>query len=90
MMDPHQREQARLSLLRILSLNPTAYGMTVPLLRQYLRAEGSNLTPAEVEAELVYLEDKTFVTRPGKQISPENVCFRVTAAGRDYLATQGF
>ncbi len=90
MMDPHQREQARLSLLRILALNPTTYGVTVPLLRQYLRAEGSNLTPAEVESELLYLEDKGFVVRPVKEVSPENASFRVTAAGRDFTASQGF
>jgi len=42
-----------------------------------------------VRGELVYLLDKGLVTRVEKQLSPENKRWRITAAGRDFLAEQG-
>ena len=39
-----------------------------------------------VEEELAYLSDKKHVEKLPKEISPEVESFRVTAAGRDYLA----
>ena len=85
-MNPTEREQARLSLLRYLAANRGRFGMVVAMLRQYLAAEGSLLSPAEIEAELVYLADKEMVAETTKSISPENRAWRITAAGRDYLA----
>lgn len=42
-----------------------------------------------VRGELVYLLDKGLVTRVEKQLSPENKRWRISAAGRDFLAEQG-
>jgi len=39
-----------------------------------------------LERELQYLEDKAQVAQVLKGISPENRAWRITAAGRDYLA----
>ena len=85
-MNAHQREQLRLSLLRFLD----AAGMraiSLALLTQYAKSEGrSTLTTDEVEAELSYLEGKTYVARASKTISPENHAWRITSEGRDAYA----
>lgn len=89
-MTPELREQLRLSLLRLLALNPTDYGTPLGVLRALAAAEGRpDLTPTEVRAELLYLADAGLVRRVDKQISPELSAWRVTKAGRDYLAERG-
>lgn len=86
-MNPIEREQLRLSLLRFLEENPTKMGMGAGLLLQMARSEGrSELTRAEVLAELQYLSDKGFVADVAKSISPENRCYRITGQGRDFIA----
>jgi hypothetical protein len=83
-MNAAEREQLRLSLMRYLDANATAYGLGEGLLLQMCRSEGRpELRAAEVRAELQYLEDKGLVARVGKAISPENRTYRLTAAGRD-------
>lgn len=86
MMSPEDREQVRLSLLRYLAANPTRYGLPLRYLRQALATEGRRLTPAEVEAEVIYLQDKKLVEETVKVLSPENMAWRITASGRDHLA----
>jgi hypothetical protein len=39
-----------------------------------------------VAVELQYLADKGMVATVNKSISPENLCWRITAAGRDFIA----
>lgn len=87
-MTADQREQLRLSLLRFLCDNPTRFGFNAALLRQMACNEGrTGLDKATVEAELQYLEDKQLIVLAGKTISPENRSWRITAQGRDLLAT---
>ena len=86
MMNPVEREQVRLSILRHLAANPTKYGITARLLRQYLGSEGQRLTDAEMQSEIQYLVDKGLVVETTKILSPENMAWRIVAAGRDYLA----
>jgi hypothetical protein len=82
------REQIRLSLLRHCDA-AAQYGLATPLLRQLLASEGlRGLDPAQLRAELQYLADKGLLTQLPKLISPENEAWRITAAGRDLLATQ--
>lgn len=86
-MNPTEREHIRLSLLRFLAENPTRWGFNLALLTQMARAEGrTGLEPQQVEAELLYLEDKGLITRCEKVLSPELRAWRITAAGRDFLA----
>lgn len=85
-MDSSEREILRLSLLRHLATNPTRFGLTAPLLMQYVRAEGMHVERAGVDAELLYLADKNLVVQVDKAISPENAAWRVTATGRDLHA----
>lgn len=47
-------------------------------------------TPADVENELGYLTDKGQVAPVDQEISPEVESFRITAAGRDWLAQQNY
>ena len=82
-----QREQVRLSLLRY-----GLGGFTASLARQYLISEGFGpITLELVNAEIQYLADpdKNFLRSESKAISPEIKKWKITAAGRDYLAEQG-
>ena len=86
-LSPTQQEQLRLSLLRHLAENPTRWGFNLALLRQLVAAEGfAPLAADAVEAELLYLQDKGLVGPVEKLVSPELRAWRITAAGRDYLA----
>ena len=87
-MNAQQREQLRLSLLRFLGDVSSTLGMNTGMLKQLAISEGRRgLLDAEVRAELQYLEDKKFVAPIAKSISPENPAWRITADGRDFLAT---
>ena len=87
-MSPTQREQIRLSILRYCD-SADQYGLAATLLLQFIRNEGLRaLTSEQLRAELLYLADKSFLVSVTKPISPENPAWRITAAGRDFLATQ--
>jgi hypothetical protein len=54
------------------------------------QAQGFAAASAEtVRSELVYLLDKDLVVVPERIVSPENKRWRITAAGRDFLAEAG-
>jgi hypothetical protein len=85
-MTPAQREQMRLSLLRYCG-SAARYGLATPLLLQFLISEGFRpLSLEELQTELAYLEEKGLLAALPKLISPENEAWRITAAGRDFLA----
>ena len=87
-MTSSQREQIRLSLLRYCD-SAEPYGLADALLLQFIRSEGFRaLTLAQVQAELRYLHDKSLLAPVEKIVSPENQSWRITAAGRDFLAAQ--
>ena len=89
-MNPSQRELYRTALLRVLEANETQWGLSAPVLAVHVAAFGFRGLGAEVAAtELRYLEDKGFVKACSKAISPENQTWRITAAGRDWLAANG-
>jgi len=83
---PEQLEQIRLSALRYCEA-ANQFGLASPLLLQFVRSEGHRpLNRPQLEAELGYLVDKGLLARVPKEISPENRLWRITAAGRDFLA----
>jgi hypothetical protein len=87
-MTPTQREQIRLSILRYCD-SADQFGLAATLLLQFIRNEGLRaLTAEQLRAELLYLADKSFLVSIAKPISPENPAWRITAAGRDFLAIQ--
>lgn len=89
-MNAQQRELFRLALLRVLEANNTERGLGAQALQLLVGAFGFAM-PAlpELRAEIQYLADKGLVEPVGKAISPENKCWRITAAGRDELAQHG-
>jgi hypothetical protein len=89
MKENEQREQVRLSVLRYCE-SADQFGLAASLLLQFLRNEGfRSLTPERFESEMLYLADKGFLVAVDKPISPENPAWRITAAGRDFLAERG-
>lgn len=83
-LNPAQREQVRLSILRY-----CATPCTAGIIQSYLVAEGFRVDREQVDLEVVYLSDKKLLMKTEKFISPENPLFRTTADGRDFLATSG-
>lgn len=89
-MKPAQRELYRAALLRVLEANETQYGLSAPVLAVHVAVFGFRGLGAEfAAAELRYLQDKGLVKMLSKAISPENQTWRITAAGRDWLAQNG-
>jgi len=89
-MNPTQRELYRTALLRVLEANETQWGLSAPVLAVHVALFGFRGLGAELAStELRYLQDKGFVSAPTKAISPENQTWRITAAGRDWLAQNG-
>jgi hypothetical protein len=85
-MDPQQTEQIRYSVLRYAAAAERFASSR--LLLQFLRSEGnSELTLGQLGKEIQYLIDKKLIAPVDKVISPENVCVRITADGRDWMAT---
>ncbi|MBX3747321.1 MAG: hypothetical protein KF833_18585 [Verrucomicrobiae bacterium] len=88
MMTPEIRQQVRIGLLRYLeAAKPRA--LSGSLLHSFLRAEGMPVEPEGLRAELAYLADKGMAARSSSPMSPELAGWRITAAGRDWLAEEG-
>lgn len=84
-MNPAERELFRQNLL--LQLDAVApHALRVATLRIGARLGGFSPTDTELHAELDYLEQKQLITPGVKIISPENREWKITAAGRDFLA----
>ena len=88
-MNAATRELFRQALLQVLAPVPAYLGLSAPTLRVKVQAVGHTVTDDEVAAELQYLWDKQLVAPVAKCVSPENRLWRITAAGRDYLAELG-
>lgn len=87
-MDAASREQFRIALLNVLEANQTKFGLNILALRLHARRFGCEVMPSDVLIELRYLQDKKLVETMPKEISPEIEAWRITAAGRDFLAQQ--
>jgi RIO-like serine/threonine protein kinase len=87
-MSPKTREEIR---LLILSSIAAARGYAVPLegIRLSLPPEHRRMDDADLRAEVLYLVDKGLIAPEEKTISPENYAWKITAAGRDFLAMEG-
>lgn len=90
-MNPTDREQIRLSLLRYLDAAAgRRFGLTDAVLLQHIRSEGFPAGDAELDAEIDYLAGKGLIETAAKTISPENRAWKITSAGRDlYAQLQG-
>ena len=83
-----QRELLRHAILLQLE-RASSMGLPVGTLRLGARMAGHDVDAEHIKTELQYLEDQRLVEPTTKTISPENRRHRITADGRDYLATQG-
>ncbi len=89
-MNAEQREQFRLTLLRLLGTNVTEYGLPLSVLLMLARMQGHPQVELDaIRAELLYLQEAGLVTKPDKLISPELGAWRISKAGRDHLAVLG-
>jgi hypothetical protein len=89
-MNSQTLELFRLALLRVLEANNTRFGLALGAVSLHMGAYGFKAPgTADIGAELLYLHDKGMVEPTTKALSPENKCWRITAAGRDYLAENG-
>ena len=87
-MTPEQRELFRIAILRVLDNNNTRFGLGGKAIAHHLPIYGfSNADSADIKSEVQYWTDKGHVGEVLKGVSPENRCFRITSAGRDYIAT---
>jgi hypothetical protein len=88
MMNAELREQFRLRILQLIDACG-ALGMRANTLTIQLNGAGFQVQQRDVDTEVTYLRDKEFLAEVAKAISPELKRWRVTAAGRDFLAEQG-
>lgn len=87
-MNAEQRELLRVSILGALQ-KCGKYTPTLETLAMGLRRSGVRADLDDVQAETQYLIDKGFAQETAKALSPENKQYRITAAGRDFLAVEG-
>jgi hypothetical protein len=80
----------RLESLRFLLLLEASQalrpGFPVSKYHTCARVAGFDVALQEIERELLYLFDKGLLVEVPKFISPEIVCYRIHASGRDLLA----
>ena len=89
-MTPEQKEDLSRSLLRFLDGNRSRYGVPTTVLWQQARFEGRpEITKAEVEQQLQYIEMAGLVEEALKGIHPENRYWRISKKGIDYVACGG-
>ena len=88
-MNAQQLELFRLALLRVADLNPAPWGLLPAAFAVHVKQFGFSPEPEDTIRELEYLEEKGFLKVPGKNISPENRAWKITATGRDELAQRG-
>ena len=85
-MTTESRELFRIALLKILGRIPSA-ALRLEAIRLNLVTFGfSDAAKEDIAAELAYLQDKGFISEFIKAVSPENKAWRITAAGRDFIA----
>jgi hypothetical protein len=81
-----QRETFRHSLLEVADAAGSRYGLPADAFRLFAVRFGFRVGSDETSAELSYLTDKGLLAEVSKLVSPELPAWRITAAGRDYLA----
>jgi hypothetical protein len=85
-LTPQDTELIRIAQLRILNTVP-GRALSERLVAQLISSElGQKVELDQIRGEPEYLQDKRMVEPAHKDISPELRAYRITAAGRDYLA----
>jgi hypothetical protein len=84
----HRLKLFRVTLL-VLAFSAPRRGLPLSSYHTEARASQFKVSLQDVERELQYLVDKSFVAYVPQIISPEILHYRITAAGRDFLAENG-
>ena len=88
-MTAETRKFLRIALLRAAAAS-RGNGLTLALCTFTARTLALRIATEDVEEEVQYLVDKDFLEKVSSAISPEVRAWRITAAGRDWLATEGY
>jgi hypothetical protein len=88
-MNAEQLELLRIDICRVLDANEAQWGINLNVITVHLHPYGFDVERPFLLKELAYLGDKGFIAIPSKAVSPENKTWRITAAGRDFLAQFG-
>jgi len=86
-MTAEARRNFRIAIL--LGARRAPLGATVELARLCARTLGMTVGEQEARDEIAYLADKGLLAPVDQTISPELAAWRITAGGRDWLATEG-
>lgn len=87
-MTSAERELFRHKIVAYLAAAGAA-GVKLPRLQVGLQVDGYSASNQELADELDYLAGKGLAVQMDKLLSPENPRWKITAAGRDYAATEG-
>lgn len=88
-MKPADRELLRENIIAQ-CCRATRSGIPVStIIQRAMQAGYEDLTGADVDKEIRYLEGKNFIREVDKKISPENRRYIGTPEGDDYLAVKG-
>lgn len=88
-MTPVRRHQLRTALLMLIDA-AKPYALELPALRLGLPHHGfRGLADEMILPELDYLVEKGLAARGGARLGPEVGEWKITAEGRDFLATEG-
>jgi hypothetical protein len=89
-MTTEERERFRVGVLSVLDANRTRFGLGVSAVRLLVGTFGfEGVAAEEVRDAIEYLEGKGLVEEVLKQVSRENRCWRITAAGVGFLDERG-
>jgi hypothetical protein len=80
-------ENFRLAILKVAAANLSRWGLGLVGFKLHVARFGFNeTTVAEIGPEVDYLAGKGLMEPVAKHLSPENRAWRITPAGRDFLA----
>lgn len=87
MMSARETENLRRAILNVLDANKTRFGLGLDGVTLFVSNFGfQSIESKTVEPEIQYLAEKGLVGEIDKTVSPENRRWRITAAGRDFIA----
>ncbi len=88
-MQPSDRELLRENILAQCCGAPRIGIPVSTIIQRAMNAGYDELTGAEVDQQIRYLEGKNFIREVDKKLSPENRRYVGTPEGDDYLAVKG-
>jgi hypothetical protein len=83
-----ERENLRRAILTVADANLSRYGLSVTAFKLHVSNLGfPEVSLEQLRPEIDYLVEKELMAAVAKHLSPENQLWRITAQGRDFLAT---